>query len=253
MVQILNSQSIQLQKLGLSKKEAQLYLISLETGPATIAKLAQKSGLKRGTIYEFLGEMIEKGILEITISGKRKLYSGVEPKKLNKIIERQKAILDNLIPDLSMMAIGSSEKPRIKFYEGKDAILSVYYEILDLPIGTEVVGFATFEGIHKLYSQKIIDSYIKKRAERKIKQKLIVPSDEYAQIHSAENKKEARETIMIPKEKFNINNEVNIYQNKVVITSLGEENVAVVIESKQIADSQRAIFNLLWYSLKKNN
>ncbi len=80
-----NQQLNQLKKLGLSEKEARLYLVALETGPTTIAKLAQKSGVKRGTIYEFLDEMIEKGLLEITITGKRKLYSGVEPKKLQKV------------------------------------------------------------------------------------------------------------------------------------------------------------------------
>lgn len=247
----MNNQINLLEKLGLSKKEARLYLIALETGPATIAKLAQKSGLKRGTIYEFLGEMIEKGLLEISILGKRKLYAGTPPKKLQKIIDRQRDILESLVLDLSLLTDRSSSKPKIKFYEGKDAILSVYYEILDLPIGSEVVGFATFEGIHKLYSKSIIDNYIKKRAAKKIKQKLIVPTDEYAQNHVSEDKKEARETIMIPRKQFFINNEINVYQNKVVIVSLGEENVAVVIESKQVAETQRAIFNLLWNNLKK--
>ncbi len=251
MVQLPSQQLNQLQKLGLSQKEARLYLVSLESGPATVAKLAQKSGLKRGTIYEFLGEMLEKGLLEMTISGKRKFYAGVEPKKLNKIIDRQKEILENLLPDLSLLTIGSSAKPKIRFYEGREGVLKAYYEILDLPVGSEVVGFATFEGIYAIYSQKEIDSYIKKRAERKIKQKLIMPSDKYAENHSTENKKEFRETILIPKNKFFINNEVNIYQNKVAITSLGEEKVAVIIESQQMADTQRAIFNLLWHSLKK--
>ena len=248
---MIKQQINQLKKLGLSQKEAQLYLIALEAGPATVAKLAQKSGLKRGTIYEFLGAMLEKGLLEVSILGKRKLYAGVEPKKLQKIIDRQKEILENLLPDLSLLAIGTSAKPKIKFYEGHEGMLSVYYEILDLPVGSEVLGFATFEGIYKLFSKKEIDSYIKKRAAKKIKQKLIVPTDEYAQNHTIENKKEFRETIMVPKNKFSITSEINIYQNKVAIVSLGEEQVGVIIESKQMADTQRAIFNLLWSSLRK--
>ncbi len=132
---------IQLQKLGLSQKEARLYLVALENGPATIAKLAQKSGLKRGTIYEFLTEMLEKGLLEVSISGKRKLYASVQPQKLKKIIDRQKEILDNLIPDLSMLTSTSPAKPKIKFYEGKEGLVAAYYEMLDLPNGSEVLGF----------------------------------------------------------------------------------------------------------------
>jgi len=159
--------------------------------------------------------------------------------------------LETLIPDLSLITSTSSTKPKIKFYEGKEGILKAYYEILDLPDESEVVGFATFEGIFKLFPQSAFDSYVKKRAAKKIKQKLIMPADEYALEHSADNKKEFRETLLIPREKFFITNEINIYQNKVAIVSLGEEKVAVIIESQQIADTQRAIFNLIWNNLRK--
>jgi sugar-specific transcriptional regulator TrmB len=247
----MNKQINSLEKLGLSKKEAQLYLIALETGPATVAKLAQKSGLKRGTIYEFLGEMLEKGLLEMSISGKRKLYGGVEPKKLHKIIDRQKDILESLLPDLSLMTTNNSSKPKIKFYEGKEGILKAYYEILDLPDGSEVVGFATLGEIYKLFTKNDVEKYVKKRAAKRIKEKLIMPTDEYAESHSQDNKKEWRETLLLPRNKFFITNEINIYQNKVAIVSLGEEKMAVIIESQQIADSQRAIFNLIWNNMRK--
>ncbi|EKE12103.1 MAG: Transcriptional regulator, TrmB [uncultured bacterium] len=247
----MSSQINSLEKLGLSKKEARLYLISLETGPATVAKLAQKSGLKRGTIYEFLGEMVEKGLLEVSISGKRKLYSGTEPKKLQKIIDRQKDILESLLPDLSLLTSTGPNKPKIKFYEGKEGILKAYYEILDLPDGSEVIGFATLGEIYKIFTRSDVDKYVKKRAAKRIKEKLIMPTDEYSESHSQDNKKEWRETLLIPRSKFFITNEINVYQNKVAIVSLGEEKVAVIIESQQIADTQRAIFNLIWNNLRK--
>lgn len=247
----MNQQLNKLKQLGLSQKEAQLYLIALETGPATVAKLAQKSGLKRGTIYEFLGEMLQKGLLEMTISGKRKLYASVEPKKLHKIIEKQQEILENLLPDLSLLTIGTAAKPKIRFYEGREGMLSVFYDIFELPEGSEILGFATYEGIHKLFSQKEIDVYIQKRAAMKIRQKLIVPTDEHIEQRISDNKKELRETIMIPRKNFLIKSDISIYQNKVAIVSLAEEQVGVIIESSQIADTQRAIFNLLWNSLKK--
>ena len=77
-----------------------------------------------------------------------------------------------------------------------------------------------------------------------------MPTDEYAHNHLNDNKQELRQTLMIPKNKFSITNEINIYQDKVAIISLGEEKVGVIIKSKQIADTQRAIFNLLWNNLR---
>jgi HTH-type transcriptional regulator, sugar sensing transcriptional regulator len=237
-------------KLGLSPKEARLYLISLETGPTSIVKLAQKSGVKRGTIYEFLEEMIEKGLMEIIISGKRRLYRGTDPKNLQKIVDRQKEILDSLVPDLSLLVPDTLEKPKIRFFEGKSGLMAAYYEMLDIPNDSEVVGYTTFEGVYKIFSESAIKSYINRRVVKKIKQKLIIPTDEFMENHISENKNELRETIMVPKKKFPITNEINIYENKVAIFSLGEEKIGVIIDSKQIADTQRAIFNLLWDCLK---
>lgn len=246
----MNEQIKQLEKLGLSRNEARLYLSALEFGPATVAKLSQKSGLKRGTIYEFLHGMLERGLLETSISGKRKLYAGVKPEKLRRTIERQEEILNELLPGLSLMASDSRTKPKIRFYEGKEGMLSVYYEILDLPVGSEVVGFATFEGIYKVFSEREINRYIGKRVKRKIRQKLIMPTETHGRNHSIQNQKELRETVLVPKRKFSIESEINIYENKVAIISLGEEQVALIIESEQVASAQRTIFDLLWESLR---
>ncbi len=48
-----------------------------------------------------------------------------------------------------------------------------------------------------------------------------MPTDEYAHNHLNDNKRELRQTLMIPKDKFSITNEINIYQDKVAIISLG--------------------------------
>ena len=78
-----------------------------------------------------------------------------------------------------------------------------------------------------------------------------MPSDEYIKEHVKANKEELRESILLPEKEFPISNEINIYQNKVAILSFGDEKIGIIIESQQIADTQRAIFNLLWKSLKK--
>lgn len=79
-----------------------------------------------------------------------------------------------------------------------------------------------------------------------------MPSDGHGNEHIENSKIELRETILIPQKEFPIKNEINITKNKIAIFSLAEEMIAVVIESKQIADTQRAIFNLLWKNLHKH-
>lgn len=50
---------------------------------------------------------------------------------------------------------------------------------------------------------------------------------------------------------FNISNEINIYDNKVSIITLKEGKIGVLIESKEIYESMKTIFEILWMVGKK--
>jgi len=49
----------------------------------------------------------------------------------------------------------------------------------------------------------------------------------------------------VPANKFNIDIEIDIFDNKVIIASW-KENLAIIIESQKIADAQKKIFELAW-------
>ena len=50
----------------------------------------------------------------------------------------------------------------------------------------------------------------------------------------------------MPTEQFAFTNEINIYDDKVAIISFKEELIGMIIESHEISESQRAIFNNCW-------
>ncbi|MBT5823520.1 hypothetical protein HOH67_00115, partial [Candidatus Peregrinibacteria bacterium] len=56
------------------------------------------------------------------------------------------------------------------------------------------------------------------------------------------SEKEKREIYLIPKEKFNFENEINIYNDKLSIISY-KDKMGVIIQNAAIADTQRSIFN----------
>jgi len=64
-------------------------------------------------------------------------------------------------------------------------------------------------------------------------------------------KKGPIETLFIPIEKFPFHTEITIYADKVALVSFGRELSGVVLESEDIANSLRLMFNLLWKALKK--
>lgn len=242
----------ELQQLGLNEKEAKVYLSALEFGPTTVAKLAQKSGIKRTSIYEFLPDMLARGIVIATISGKRALYSGIGPEELNILIDKQHKVLRELTPELLLLTKQSQQKPKIRFYEGVEGLKYVFNDTLNQPDGAEVLFIGTWAGTFDVLPQAFVDHYIIKRKRHNIKVRSIVPYDQYAAEGKKKDAEELRETIIVPENKLPIKTKINIYANKIAILSFGDEKISLIIESQQIADTLKAIFNLLWDNLKQH-
>jgi len=53
----------ELEKIGLSKKEAKVYLACLELSEATIGQISKKSGVKRTTVYDIVESLKEKSLI----------------------------------------------------------------------------------------------------------------------------------------------------------------------------------------------
>jgi len=241
----------ELNQLGLNKNQAKVYLAALEFGPATIAHLAHKSGVQRSTIYEFLQEMLDRELLIKSISGKRQLYNAVPPEELFKLLEKQKQTLNRLMPELLSLGEKNLEKPRFRVYEGIAGLKTALNDTLNQPEGSEILYFASYAEASKVLSPSFLKLYLNKRVEKGIIAKGIIPSEKEFKPYQQANAKELRESITIPQKDFPMKNEILIYGNRVAILAYGQEKVALIIESNQIADSQRAIFNLLWKNLAK--
>jgi hypothetical protein len=59
-----------------------------------------------------------------------------------------------------------------------------------------------------------------------------------------------RQSLTVPRDKFYFTTETNIYNDKVLIVSW-KEKFAVLVESKEIADAQKKVFELAWLGAKQ--
>lgn len=78
--------------LGLTEREAKLYLTLLEKKSFTAFELQQISQIPRTKIYEVLQKMIDRGICTQRSVGKQKIYEAIEPGiAFDKIIKKSEA------------------------------------------------------------------------------------------------------------------------------------------------------------------
>ena len=87
----------------------------------------------------------------------------------------------------------------------------------------------------------------------------ISPNDEVGCKVHGEDTKRLREIRLVSAQDFDFTNEINIYDHKVAICSFdaglkGESDMfGVIIESKEVAETQRQIFEMAWRYSGQNN
>jgi len=240
--------------IGFADKEASVYLALLELGPSTVSEIGRLAQINRTTGYDILELLAGKGLVNVLEKGAVKKYAVEDPQKIivysqNKIqrAEKEFGIIKNLLPELRSI-YNKKEKPKVKFYEGKEGLKQVYEDTLTAkePL---ILGYSCAEPMYQSLPNFFPD-YLKRRVAKKIHGKMIAPDTPGIREMIKTDKADLRESRIVPKEQLNLAIEINIYDNKVMIASW-EENLGILIESDKIADAQKKIFELAWRGARK--
>lgn len=235
-----------LKQLGFSKNETKVYLASLKTGLASAQKIAEMANLQRTTTYSVLGELVKKGVIAKTKEKGKSRFLAESPDKLVHLLNELQANLKKSLPELEAIYNQNEVKPKIIFYEGDSAIQKVYDDTLEEK-PEEILEWNTNA---YFANEKTDKAYIKKRVELGIKAKRIAGKDsKWDSTHKRKDEAELSETLIVPKEKFWPEIEVNIYNNKIAFLNYAE-NMSVIIESKAIAEAMKQVYDLSWKGAK---
>lgn len=83
----------ELQKLGLSEKEARVYLAGLALGATPVQRIAERADVNRATTYVIIESLKKRGLFSSGKNGKKSLFSANHPHSLIAFIEREIALL----------------------------------------------------------------------------------------------------------------------------------------------------------------
>jgi len=85
-----NYLSSELCKLGITKKEAEVYLVLLKMGYASVQKIAEEVGLSRPTVYRVLKDLKKKNLINTIQKGKRNYFIAGSPDALLNMLQIKK-------------------------------------------------------------------------------------------------------------------------------------------------------------------
>ena len=238
--------SVTLHQLGLTDKEALVYLATLEIGMAPISVIAKKSKLRRSTAYEILKKLSEKGIAEFFVRKSTRYYSVIPPKLLVEKFRSSLIQLEKALPEMLAISNQIVHKPRITFYEGKEDIARLYLDVLTAK--GEIRNYFLPEAMFRYFSREWLQTeIIEKLVELKKQVRVIMPDSTISRTFLKERHSDLRQQRLIAQTKMQFKNEMAVYDNKVVSFSF-EEDFAFLIESRDVAELQSVIFDLAWES-----
>jgi sugar-specific transcriptional regulator TrmB len=244
-----------LETFGFSEKETTVYLALLELETATASQIADASGINRSTVYVVIESLQKKGLISIQKEEESiAKYSAAPPERLLQIAEEEakkyKTLvgqIHNVLPELKSKYPGNKPRPKVRFYEGKEGLITAYEDTLTA--SEEIRAFASIENMHMAIPGYFPDYYTR-RSGKGISIKSIHPDTEEARERVKNNKKESRKSALVPAEKYSFSPEINFYDNKIVFMSLVEK-FSLIIESAELAEAFKKIFDLSWDEAKR--
>ncbi len=235
-------------EIGLSEKEANVYIALLELGKATVSQISRRANINRTTGYDILDSLSSKSLVSISGKEPKQEYSAESPENLHKFIAEEikrkheaLKLTETIIPELKSIH-NITDRPRVRFYEGTEGLMEVYEDTLTS--SESIRAYATVDDMHAALPN-YFPKYYKRRASAGIHIRAITPKTPIGIERRMQDQEEAREMAFVPADKYYFSPEINIYDNKVMIASW-REKLGIIIESSEIADAMKKIYELAW-------
>lgn len=247
-------------KLGLSEKEAKVYLATLELGENTVQNIAKKSAVNRATTYVILEKLMGLGLVSSIEHDKKTKFIAESPSELANLLEEQKRQIDNqrhLLDDVmsQLMAVYNSKKgkPAVRYFEGADGLVALDRYGMDeaRKFSGERLSIFPMDIVEELFPSRRQES-LKQRLKSGIKARTIY-THKNGPVSAATNKEENREAVFLPRGEFPIDATVQIDPNwGIKLYNFEKGNYyGVLIQSPKLANNMKQIFELAWATAKQ--
>ena len=239
-----------IKQLGISENEARVYVAALELGQATVQDLGKKARVKRTTVYTTIEGLKEKGLLAETKKGKKTLFIAQNPEALLSLSEKRLVEIKKALPELkSIYNAGGAEKPKLKFYEGKEGYFVVYQDILKQN-PKELLVIASYKDWLKHIDLAFEEEWTQQRIKQGIFLRWLDFKTKETIKKAKEGKKGLRE-IRFLQDKFAFTSATFIYNGKIILMSgKAKDFMAIVIENQEFFQTHKQLFELLWLFCK---
>jgi sugar-specific transcriptional regulator TrmB len=237
-----------LEDIGLTKAQSLAYRALIEHGNSTAPAIAKITNESRSNAYKLLDRLCDLGLATKDESSTKVHYFPTSPAALEQFIQKQTAEvqlrerkLNAALPSMLDYYFKHTEQAGVRFFQGKEGMRQIFTEMLK-----------TGRPLHLLRSPADLNYYDpeffgelrKKRRILGIPTISITPDVPSANHDPEIDEQDNVTRTWIHEDDYTAPVEWNIAGDKVALISYGEEAMGFIIESPQIAESFRQVFQL---------
>ncbi len=230
-------------QLGLDQKESAVYLALLELKEATVLEIAKKAQIKRPTAYVVLNQLATKGMASRLLKNRRTFYAPEHPRKLVTEAEMRLKEIKSAAPQLEALLGLVEGKPSVMIYEGKENLDIAYDE--SFAIKGEVLYMSTIKLSQEVFQRTFRKMDLATLGPNFFMRELVDDSEQGKEYQSKVTGP-FRKVKRMPAQFLPFNVDIGIFGNRVLITSVSKEYFTVSLQSPEIAQAFKFLFEAMW-------
>jgi len=248
----------ELQKIGLSDKEARVYLANLGLGQSSVQNIAHKAGVNRATTYVVLESLIKKGLCSTFSQKKKTYYIANDPELLTTLFKIQKKEIDekekyfaSLLPQFKMIDSQSTDKPTVKFFEGKQGLLNAMDEFI---LSYNRAG-EDDDQVYMFYNRDQVDSFFTDQEKNQFRQFRIKHGLQVKSVYNME-KGFMKDTpdgvrLKVSGKDYAFSADIGIHNEAVRFLIFGKKPSGIIIKSPEVAQTLSSLFRMAWETAER--
>lgn len=231
----------QLTQAGLTGNESKIYLELLKHNELSANEVSKKISMDRTLTYTVINNLIEKGLVSYIIKENKKFFKAEKPENLLNSLREKEIRINNLILELNKIQKSDSTDYGIKVFEGKEGLRTLFNLIL------KNKHFISFGGTGRAYDQLYeMQAIIKSLNKNQFSGRMIL--QEKYKNHPVTKPKVLKTKYSNAKAEAT----TSIFGDYVSIHLAKEKPLIILIKNKDIADSYKNYFELLWMQAKNS-
>lgn len=236
------------QSLGLSEKEAKVYLDLLtREQPIGTSKIVRATKLYGQNVYDALAGLEEKGLATHVVIGTRKRFAATNPSRLELLAEQKKKLASEVAHDLSML-VRTNHFQDFEFYQGEDAFITHELDELGSAAANEewlIIG-GSGDRFREIMEGQLID-YDTAREQKKISIRYIGSEEQAEELGKVVKSRPLFKVRILKKFDRSVVNTL-VRPGSLSLSTYSDPVLTYQVRNQEVAKSYRNFFEALWTS-----